>query len=66
LETAIQEKAVIFTHDADFLRIASREEHLGIVYVRQQKLSVGECVRKLKLIAETKELEETRNKVIFL
>ena len=67
LKIAIQNKeAVIFTHDADFLRIASEEKHLGIIYVHQRKLSVGECVMKLKVIAETIRPQEMRNKIIFL
>jgi predicted nuclease of predicted toxin-antitoxin system len=35
LETAIQNKAAIFTHDADFLRIAVDKNHLGIIYVHK-------------------------------
>jgi predicted nuclease of predicted toxin-antitoxin system len=66
LETAILNKAVIFTHDADFLRIAAHKNHLGIIYVHRQKFSVGECVRKLKVIAETLSQEQICNKVIFL
>jgi len=66
LETAILNKAVIFTHDADFLRIASHKNHFGIIYVPQRKLSVGECIRKLKVIAEALRQEEMCNKVIFL
>jgi predicted nuclease of predicted toxin-antitoxin system len=66
LETATLNKAVIFTHDADFLRIVSHKNHFGIIYVHQQKLSVGECVRKLKLIAETIPQEKMCNKVVFL
>ena len=66
LETAILNKAVIFTHDADFLRIACHKNHFGVIYVRQRKFSVGECVRKLKVIAETFRQEEMYNKVIFL
>lgn len=66
LETAILNRAVIFTHDADFLRIASRKNHFGIIYVPQRKLSVGECVRKLKVMAETLCQEEMCNKVVFL
>jgi predicted nuclease of predicted toxin-antitoxin system len=41
LETAIQKEAAIFTHDTDFLRMAIGREHFGIIYVHQQKLSVG-------------------------
>jgi predicted nuclease of predicted toxin-antitoxin system len=66
LENAIRNKAVIFTHDADFLRIAANKNHFGIVYVRQRKLSIGECIKKLKVIAETTRQEEICNKVIFL
>jgi predicted nuclease of predicted toxin-antitoxin system len=66
LETAIQNKAAIFTHDADFLRIALDTNHLGIIYVHQQKMSVGECIKKLKVLAETTRPEEMHNKLIFL
>ena len=66
LEVAMLNKAVIFTHDADFLRIASHKNYPGIIYVHRQKFSVGECVRKLKVIAETLSREQMYNKVIFL
>lgn len=66
LEIAIQNRAAIFTHDADFLRAATRKSHWGIIYVHQRKLSVGECIRTLKVIAETTEPEEIKNKVLFL
>lgn len=66
IEVATTERAVIFTHDVDFLRMASRREHLGIIYVYQQKLSVGECIKRLKAIAETKSPGEMRNRIIFL
>ena len=66
LETAIQNKAVIFTNDADFLRIASDSKHFGVIYVHQRKLSVGECIKRLKVLAETGRREEMRNKIIFL
>ena len=66
LKTAIVNKAVIFTNDADFLRIAADSNHFGIVYVHQRKLSVGECIKRLKVIAETALQEEMRNKIIFL
>jgi predicted nuclease of predicted toxin-antitoxin system len=52
LQYAIREQAVIFTHDDDFLRIAHAwlqqgREHWGVIYVHEQKLSVGECIRRL-------------------
>ena len=66
IEVATTNRAVIFTHDVDFLRMASQREHPGIIYVHQQKLIVGECIKRLKAIAETKSLEEMRNRIIFL
>lgn len=66
LKTAIQIEAVIFTHDTDFLRMAIDKEHFGIIYVHQQKLSVGECISKLKVIAEITKQHEMKNRIIFL
>ena len=66
LEVAIRKQALIFTHDVDFLRIASHKQHSGIIYVHQLKLSVGECIKRLNAIAETKHPEEMRNRILFL
>lgn len=66
LEFAMKNRAVIFTHDIDFLRMALDREHCGIIYVHQRKVSVGECVRRLKTIVEVKTPEGMRNQVIFL
>ena len=65
-KTAIQNKAVIFTHDTDFIKIALNKNHSGIIYVHQQKLTIGECIKKLKLIAETKTTQEMVNQIVFL
>jgi len=66
LETAIQEQAAIFTHDVDFIRIAVDKNHSGIIYVHQLKMTIGECIKRLKIIAETKTPEQLRNRIIFL
>jgi predicted nuclease of predicted toxin-antitoxin system len=66
INVATTHKAIIFTHDTDFLRMASKREHPGIIYVHQQKLSIGECIKRLKVIAESKSLEEMCNQIIFL
>jgi len=66
IEVATKKQAIIFTHDVDFLRIAIHKQHPGIIYVHQQKLSIGECIKRLKAIAETKPPEEMRNRIIFL
>jgi predicted nuclease of predicted toxin-antitoxin system len=63
--------ACLFTHDDDFLRLARKWEkkgkiHSGIIYVHQQKLSIGEIVRKLKLLVETISSEEMVGHIEFL
>jgi len=68
LNYALQERATIFTHDDDFLSMAmdSEIEHYGIIYVHQQHLSIGECIRRLKAIVETTSSEEMHNRILFL
>ncbi|MGB8217967.1 MAG: DUF5615 family PIN-like protein [Candidatus Methanoperedens sp.] len=68
LSYALEEKATIFTHDDDFLSMAEESgiEHCGIIYVHQQRLSVGECIRRLKAIVETMSPEDLHNRIIFL
>jgi len=66
IEVATKKQAVLFTHDVDFVRIAIHKQHPGIIYVHQQKLTIGECIRRLKAIAETKSPEEMRNRIVFL
>ncbi len=68
LEYALKEKAVIFTHDDDFLSMAAESgiEHSGIIYVHQEHLTIGECIRRLKAIVETMSPEEMHNRIIFL
>ena len=65
---AKEERAVIFTHDDDFLSMVagSGTEHYGIIYVHQQHLSIGECIRRLKTIVETTSPEEMHNRILFL
>lgn len=62
---------VLFTHDDDFLRIAherlvSGQPHGGIIYVHQQKLGLGEIIRRLKVITELMNEEDLRNHIEFL
>ncbi len=68
LKYAIKEKAVIFTHDDDFLSLVAESgiEHCGIIYVHQQHLSIGEIIRRLKAIVETMSLVEMHNRILFL
>jgi len=66
LKVAVQNQAVIFTHDADFLRIALNKPHLGIIYVHQRKLTIGECIKRLRIIVETKTMKEMEDQILFL
>ncbi len=64
-------QAVIFTHDHHFLEIAKTlskegEDHWGVIFVDINKLSVGECIKRLALYAEVLSLEEMKNQVEFL
>ena len=65
METAFLIKATIFTHDVDFLRIATQKSHLGVIYAPQRKFSVGECVKKLKVIAELSSRKKSETKLFL-
>ena len=68
LRCALEEMATIFTHDDDFLSMVAESEfeHCGIIYVHQEHLSIGECIRRLKAIVETMSPEEMHNRILFL
>jgi predicted nuclease of predicted toxin-antitoxin system len=66
LEIAAQKQAVILTNDADFIKIALHKKHLGIIYVHQRKMTIGECVKRLRIIAETQTAQQMNNQLIFL
>ncbi|MGN6547752.1 MAG: DUF5615 family PIN-like protein [Aureliella sp.] len=66
-EFALAQSRVIFTNDADFLRLASEGvEHAGIVYCHPQASDVGNVVRYLALMNDCLEPEDMFNKVEFL
>lgn len=64
-------KAVIFTHDRHFLEIAKKfskegKSHWGVIFVSTNKLSIGECIKRLALYAEVLEADEMKNQIEFL
>lgn len=66
-----KEKVTVFTHDTDFLQIAARwldegRTHQGIIYCHQKRYSVGECVRKLRLLTAVLTSEDMINHIEFL
>ena len=67
LDFVRQQKRVIFTHDRDFLIIASRiSNHPGIVYCKQGTRSLGEIIEGLVLIYEVYSPEEMAGRVEYL
>jgi hypothetical protein len=64
---AVSEHRLIFTQDADFLRMnAAGIEHPGIAYCAPGSRSLGDVVRMLVLIWELLGPEEMHNRVEFL
>jgi len=65
------EKSTIFTHDTDFLRIASQwsdEErtHHGVIYCHQTTYGIGDCIRNLKILVTVLSAEDMANHIEFL
>ena len=63
-------KMLFFSHDDDFLRLAHQwtqqnRPHGGIIYVHQEKLSLGECIRRLEEIALLFEYKDFLNHIEF-
>ena len=66
LQRAAAERRVIFTQDADFLRLHTKgAAHHGIVYAPQQT-SVGRVVQGLMLIHDALAVDEMAGRVEFL
>ena len=66
-----KERAAVFTHDTDFLRIAARgmEEgrtHHGIIYCHQKSYPIGECVRRLRVLTSVLTSKDMINHIEFL
>ena len=58
---------VLCTYDQDFLRMAAEGiEHSGIIFARQQKVTIGGWVREIKAIHAQIQAEDIVNQVVFL
>jgi len=71
LAFADNEKAGIFTHDTDFLKIGARcmeqrKNHHGIIYCHQKTYSIGECIRRLRALTSVLTSEDMSNHIEFL
>lgn len=71
LDRATELGRVLFTQDADFLREAARRQRAGqsfagIVYAHQMRVTIGQCVRDLELIAACFDPSDLFNRVEHL
>lgn len=71
LDRAYALQRVLFTRDQDFLaeashRQAMRRPFFGIVYAHQLRVSIGQCVADLELIAKTCTAADLANRVEHL
>lgn len=62
---------VLFSNDDDLLREAVRrqrsgERFRGVIYVHQDRLTIGETVEELEVVARASELEEFENRIVYL
>ena len=62
---------LLFTRDADLLAEAAMRQRsgvtfAGVVYAHQLRVSIGQCVAELELIAKVSELGEWVNRVEYL
>jgi predicted nuclease of predicted toxin-antitoxin system len=71
MNRATQLDRILFSQDHDLLREAARrqqcgEEFSGLVYVHQEKLTTGQIIRDLEIIAKIYEPDDMRNRVEYL
>jgi len=71
LDRATKLGRVLFTRDTDFLKEASRrlaggEPFGGVIYAHQTRVSIGECISDLELLAMACELIEFADHVQYL
>ena len=62
---------VLFTQDVDLLAEAARrqvagEAFAGVVFARQQVVSIGRCIQDLELMAKVLDPVDMMNRVVYL
>jgi hypothetical protein len=71
LDRATELRRVLFTQDDDLVEEAAKRQQQGrqfwgVIYGHQLRLSIGDCVRDLEIIAETGASNDVVNQVLFL
>lgn len=64
-------QAVIFTHDHHFVELALQkssrgEAHHGVIFIEMNRLTLGECIRRLALCSDVLSSEDMINHIEFL
>ena len=62
---------IVFTRDQDFLAEAVRRQRAGIpfatvVFARQLRVSIGQCVQDLELISKASTPDACRGQIVYL
>ena len=71
LDRATELDHVLFSQDEDLLIEASRRQKdgapfAGVIYAHQLRVTIGQCVRDLELIAKASDAEDLANRVEYL
>ncbi len=71
LDRAAELGRVMFSFDADMLREATRRQRAGgsfagLVFAHPTRISVGECIRDLEIIAKAGEPADVANEIVYL
>ena len=71
LDRASELERVLFTRDYNLLQETTKRQRAGvpfygIIYAHQLKISIGDCIRDLEIIAEAGHPEDLINQVQFL
>lgn len=71
LDRSMELGRVLFTQDADFLTETTRQQRsgepfVGVIYAHQLRISIGQCIADLELMAKVYEPDELANTVTHL
>ena len=71
LDRASELGRVLFTRDYNLLQEATRRQRTGasfygVIYAHQLRVSIGDCIRDLEIIAKAGEPEDLLNRVEYL
>jgi predicted nuclease of predicted toxin-antitoxin system len=71
LDRATRLGRVVFSQDDDFLVEAARRQRAGlnfagVIYARQNRVTVRQCIEQLEFMATCAETDEFRSQVVYL